>query len=312
MPGLSVILCTHNPREGYLRRVLEGLRAQVFPLPDWELLLIDNGSDSPLTPRFDLSWHPNGRHVREDELGLTPARSRGIRESRGDILVFVDDDTVPASNYLEQTLAIAEAWPFAGAWSGSVVPEYEKPLPEWVGNQVWRLNVISVKEDIWSNLRDPNVVPAGAGLSCRRKVAEFYLEWLRQKPKSLSLGRKGGNLSGYEDIDISYCAVDLGMGTGRSTRLSMTHLIPTSRLTLEYFLRHAEGDAASLMLFRAIRGFPVEKPKPITWLGSLRWFVHRVKERVPREQYEIQKAHQRGLERGWQLAQEYLKVSAKR
>jgi hypothetical protein len=38
---------------------------------------------------------------------LTPARLRGIRESRADILVFGDDDNVLATDYLQRTLVVS-------------------------------------------------------------------------------------------------------------------------------------------------------------------------------------------------------------
>jgi glycosyltransferase involved in cell wall biosynthesis len=79
---LSVIICAHNPRPDYLFRTLEALRSQTVPNAQWELVLIDNASGKPLALHIDLSWHPEGRHIREEELGLTPARLRGI--SRGE------------------------------------------------------------------------------------------------------------------------------------------------------------------------------------------------------------------------------------
>ena len=42
----SVIICTHNPRSDYLRRVLDALKAQTLLREQWELLLIDNGPRS--------------------------------------------------------------------------------------------------------------------------------------------------------------------------------------------------------------------------------------------------------------------------
>src|ERR1039457_2192213 len=93
---LSVILCTHSPRSNYIRRRLEGLKAQTLPKDQWELLLIDNASEVLLANVLDISWHPLARHVREDELGSTPARLRGIRESKGELLAFADDDNVLA------------------------------------------------------------------------------------------------------------------------------------------------------------------------------------------------------------------------
>jgi glycosyltransferase involved in cell wall biosynthesis len=303
MLSLSLILCSHNPREGYLRRVLESLQKQTLPHDQWELLLVDNGSKVALSDRFDLTWHPSGRHVHEDELGLTAARLRGIKESTAEILVFVDDDTVLAADYLQQALVVGRQWPFIGMWGGSCIPEYEIPLPEWVGDQVWRLLCVEVKEDVWSNLREGFLtVPPGAGMCVRRNVC-LHFHSRCQNGNHRALGRKGSGLSGYEEAERAHCALDLGLGTGKSTKLSLTHLVPAARLTLDYFVRHAEGDAASFMLFRAIRGLPIQKPRPPTLLGSLRWFVHRLIHRVPREQYEIAKAHQRGLEKGWQLVQ---------
>ncbi len=303
MPKISVILCTHNPREAFLRRVLEGLRAQTLPLADWELLVIDNGSKIPVAEQFDLSWHPQARHIREDELGLTPARLRGIRETTAEILVFVDDDTVLFPDYLDQALFVGEQWPFVGAWGGSVIPEYEISLPAWVGEEVWRLTVVDVKEDMWSNLREGyTTLPCGAGLCFRRSVGAAYLERCRRNQKAASFDRKGKDLTGYGDIDLGHCAIDLGLGTGKSTRLRLTHLIPANRLTFDYFLRHAEGDAASMMLFRASRGLPLQKPQALSWLGKLRWWLHRLKNRVPRERYEIQKAYHRGIAKGYQMA----------
>jgi glycosyltransferase involved in cell wall biosynthesis len=313
MPKISVIICTHNPREDYLLRVLAGLRAQTLPPSQWELLLIDNASEKPLPERFDLSWHPHSRHVREEELGLTPARLRGIREATADILVFVDDDTVLASDYLAQVLEVAEQWPFVGAWGGSCIPEYEAPVPDWVGDQIWRLTVLDVKIDVWSNIRDGfETKPVGAGICFRKNVGRHFAEWCRSRQNAKIMDRTGTSLTGYGDMDLCQSAIDMGLGTGRSTRLKLTHLIPSTRLTLDYFVRHADGDAASLLIYRAGRGLPVQKPKSPTLMGSIRWFLHRFIHRVPREQYEIQKAHQHGLARGWQLVEEYLATKQNR
>src|SRR5215469_10853662 len=98
---ISVILCSYNPRWDYLQRCLAALRAQTMRLHCWELVLIDNCSQIPLADRVELSWHPDARVIREQVLGLTPARLRAIRESKGDLLVFVDDDNVLDPDFLE-------------------------------------------------------------------------------------------------------------------------------------------------------------------------------------------------------------------
>src|SRR5215471_6911608 len=102
MTDVSVIIRSHNPRPDYLRRVLDALRNQDLSRDRWELLLVDNASDFCLARSFDISWHPYARHVVETELGGAAALRCGIRESRSDLLVVVDDDNIVNPDYLSE------------------------------------------------------------------------------------------------------------------------------------------------------------------------------------------------------------------
>src|SRR5262249_51461844 len=128
---LSVIVCTHDPRDDYLARVLAALASQSLDYGAWELLVVDNGSTEELGATIDLSWQPRARVVREDRLGLTHARLRGISETAGEILVFVDDDNVLDPDYLQVVGEIGSEWPFLGAWSGQLFGEFEVDPPAW-------------------------------------------------------------------------------------------------------------------------------------------------------------------------------------
>src|SRR5215472_11000120 len=83
---LSVIICTYNPRPDYFLKALDALRRQTLRYSGWELVVIDNRCTRPLSDRFDFSWHPEARVIREEAAGLTMARLRGIRESTGKLL----------------------------------------------------------------------------------------------------------------------------------------------------------------------------------------------------------------------------------
>jgi len=130
------------------------------------------------------------------------------------------------------------------------------------------------------------------------------VEWSRTNEISGSLGRKGAGLSGHEDNDLAHCAMDLGLGTGKSTRLHLTHLVRASRLTMDYFIRHAEEDAASLMMFRAIRGLPVKEPT-FSFLSIVQRNIYRWLSGKPGEFFKIEDAHLRGLKKGWKMVQKY-------
>jgi glycosyltransferase involved in cell wall biosynthesis len=162
---ISVVICTHNPRPSYLARVVEALGAQSLPYEDWELLLIDNGSSEALANLVDLRWHPNARHIREDELGLTAARLRGIAESRGELLVFVDDDNVLAPNYLAEALRIEREWPMLGAWDGGHQGEFEVQPAAWTRPYLNYFLREACEAVMWSNNPDDWGCYLG-GLAC--------------------------------------------------------------------------------------------------------------------------------------------------
>lgn len=239
MIELSVIICAHNPRADYLQRTLAALRAQTLPPDRWELLLVDNASQPPIAPGHDLGWHSLGRHVVETVLGLTPARLRGIAESTGSWLVFVDDDNVLAPDYLAQVIAIGGSQPRLAVFgAGKLRPEFEVPPPPELKNLLTLLALRDVNTPRrGNNPKDPANLPCGAGLCVRRETAGQFARLVDQLKTGVVLGRKGGELFSHEDDLFSWAAAAAGMEFGVFPELQITHLIGAGRLTREYFLR---------------------------------------------------------------------------
>jgi hypothetical protein len=291
MLKISVAICTHNPRADFLTRALAGLKTQTLPMGDWEFLIIDNASREPLSASWDLSWHPRAKVIREEKLGLTPARLRAISEARSQLLVFVDDDNVPAEDYLEQALRLGGEWPMLGAWGGSIVPSFEVEPPAWAGPYLRYLALREVREDKWSNLTDnPGLMPWGAGMCVRREVALEYARRLAADPVRLALDRRGQALPSCGDSDFAMTACDMGLGTGLFRALRLTHLIPAGRLQEAYLLRLMQGMAYSLAILQALRGPPPGWP---SWARRL-WGHLSALRRGPRE-FRFHRASQRGL-----------------
>jgi glycosyltransferase involved in cell wall biosynthesis len=241
MLDLSVIVCTHNPRRTYLDRVLTSLRLQTLPRERWELILVDNASSEPVAEFCDLSWHQGGRHVSERKLGLASARHCGIAAAAGRILIFVDDDNVLASDYLEQALRIANERQYLGAWgSGSIALEYEVVPASHLYHLLPWLAERHVERPIWSNARScDEAAPFGAGLCVRRFIAEAYVSYCKLSRIPIT-GRKGTSLGAHEDFEICYLACEAGLGMGIFPELKILHLITKSRVTDEHFVRLVE------------------------------------------------------------------------
>ncbi len=258
MLRISVIICTYNPRTDYLARVLNSLKLQTLSMEQWELLLVDNASTEPLVGIWDLSWHPQARHVREDELGLTRARLRSIKESKGELLVFVDDDNVLAADYLSTAVTVANEYPRLGVWSGTVLPEFERsPDPATEAILSW-LCIRKLERDYWGNYLVLDNAPNGAGMCSRRSVANTYVQTIMRSAIRQRLGRVGNGLSGWEDLDLALCSIDIGFGMGLFEKLRVSHLIPSRRLEHSYLLKLAEDLQMSRALFLGVRG--IESP----------------------------------------------------
>jgi glycosyltransferase involved in cell wall biosynthesis len=253
---ISVITCSHNPRPDYLQQVLNALKNQTVTKSRWEYLLIDNASAEPLASRVDLSWHSNARHIREENLGLTHARLRGIRESASDILVFVDDDNVLDSDYLEQVVCLANKWPRLGAWGGQTRPGFESEPPSWT-RQYWsRLVIREFDSDRWSNQpSQADTMPCGAGMCVRKPVAEYYARLHANGQRNIIMDRAADSLVSGGDSDLAICACDVGLGMGLFSSLKLTHLIPPTRLTEDYLAKLLEGLAYSSIVLDSFRTF---------------------------------------------------------
>lgn len=297
-PQLSVVICTHNPQERYLRRVIAGLEAQTLPTSDWELILVDNASSPALVGRFDLSWHPAARNVHAQELGLTRARMRGIAEARGHILVFVDDDNVLSKTYLAEAISIAERYPYLGTWgAGTIIPEFESPPPEWFTPYLSYLAIRQLENKHWSNnVNDGLAAPVGAGLCVRKFIADRYREELAGDVLRADLGRRGALLGGADDFDLAFTSNRFELGWGTFPSLTILHLIPSARTTAEYLLRITESSAVSMVLLALKNGMVM----PVRH-GLLKRFIRGclILARQGRVHLRFFLAHQRGTDRGY-------------
>lgn len=268
---ISVVICSHNPRPPYLKRVLHALAEQTLPKAEWDLLLIDNASERPLALDWDLSWHPNSRHLSEGELGLTSARLRGIAESGADILVFVDDDNVLDRDYLANAAEIGNNYPFLGAWGGAIRPDFESEPEPWARDFLPFLALRDLDRAYWSNNpHDWKAQPCGAGLCVRRGVAARYRRLTGEVSERLLLDRKGSQLSSEGDHDLVRCVGLEGLGFGVFPTLRMTHIIPSWRLTETYLFKLTKGNAFSNGLLESLWGGSTSAPYP-RWKAPLKF-----------------------------------------
>src|SRR5690606_38333668 len=114
MPRISVIIPAYNA-EKFLPETLDSVLDQTFG--DLEIIIVDDGStDGTLEAGHAYAArHPDRiRCLHQENRGVAAARNLGARESRGDILAFLDADDTWLPEKLEAQMAFWEANPRYG------------------------------------------------------------------------------------------------------------------------------------------------------------------------------------------------------
>lgn len=108
---LSIVVPTYN-RPSKVKRLLEVLQPQLEKHRGRvEVVLVDDGGDLPVS-YFSEKESGQVRFFRtERNLGPSSARNLGIRESLGSTIAFLDDDVVPARDYLDELFVFLEEYP---------------------------------------------------------------------------------------------------------------------------------------------------------------------------------------------------------
>lgn len=96
-PNASVIIVTYNNLDLLLLN-LDNLNKQT--INDFEIIIIDNNEKIDIFPL--IKKYPINYIRLKKNYGLSFARNIGIKLARGEIVIFLDDDAIPASDFVEQ------------------------------------------------------------------------------------------------------------------------------------------------------------------------------------------------------------------
>jgi glycosyltransferase involved in cell wall biosynthesis len=102
---LSVVIPTYN-RCGLLQRVLRGLCEQLASSLLEEVLVVSDGSTDG-TPGVVSQFADRlpVRLIEQDKRGVSAARNLGVAQARAPVVLFLDDDVVPAANLIAEHAA---------------------------------------------------------------------------------------------------------------------------------------------------------------------------------------------------------------
>ena len=231
---LTAIICTYN-RARYVGKLLESIAANDLAKTEYELLLVDNNCTDNTREVCEAfaAAHPDVifRYTTEPEQGLSAAKNRGIKEAKGDIIVYIDDDALVDPWYLRTYAEWFATHPETMACGGPIEPLYETSEPDWMTPYTKALLTA------WMNYGEKvreyprGRYPGGGNAAYRKEVFEQVGGF------NTALGRKGGNLMGSEEKNIFDKMHTLNMQILYLPEPVLHHCIPQAKLEKPYFDR---------------------------------------------------------------------------
>ena len=280
--SISVVVPTHN-RAYLLRRCIESLLLQRVE-QSFEILIVDDGSTDNTKEIVD-SFHegPAGipvRYVHHQHGGMVATRLRGIEESSGELIAFMDDDAVASPNWLKE-LVIAAARPGVGIVGGRV---QSQPGP----NDQLVARIDSVGELRWSGFdvggstESIDFVPGGnmavwrAALEHAGSFDPHYTgtAWREETDLCVRLKRAGYDIRYAPGAEVRHFAVRWDRGSQLRPRLQFCLSKNNG-----YFVGKNFGSGSTVMywllvepaawgLRQAVRTGAVFIVLPVRWLGT--------------------------------------------
>ncbi|MGI4877537.1 MAG: glycosyltransferase family 2 protein [Janthinobacterium lividum] len=273
----SVIICTRN-RSSQLANVLASLAAMTVP-PNlqWELLVVDNGSDDD-TPATIASFADRLPVTRlwEPEAGVSHARNTGVGHARGRLIVWTDDDTRVVPGWLAAFAAAFAAHPEAALFAGRITPVLLPPTPDWFRDAAADLHYLLAERDF-----GPTPVPlaiAGERLPFGASAAVRAVEQ-REFLYDPDLGVAPGRRRGGEETAVYIAILEAGHSGWWVPGAEVEHQIVSERQTTAY-IRQFYASMGEAWARSATAAGPTVAGAPIaTWAkaaaGSARFAIAR-------------------------------------
>lgn len=238
-PRVSIVIPTYNRCDMLREAVLSVLRQG--PAISYEIVVIDNASTDDtggVLAALAAGATVPLRSLREAEPGDAHARNRGVEESAGEWIAFLDDDEIADSDWLSHlTRAAAECG--AAVVGGAVKLDLPPARRERLGRLCRRALRETEERCAAVHRYTGNVLPSTANLLVHRSVFE-------------TVGRfDTGLVSGCSDSDFVMRARKAGYALWHAPTAVVHHRIPLDRLDAKYFRWDAHRDGVSLALLDA-------------------------------------------------------------
>jgi glycosyltransferase involved in cell wall biosynthesis len=239
---LSVIVCTYN-RSHYLKSLLEGFSKQVLPQTfKWEIIVVDNNSTDDtkrVSEQINNSLHLPLRFLFEPRQGKSYALNTGIKEARGDIIAFTDDDIELEAKWIS-TIYNSFIKHNCDGLCGRISIKLPDKTPRWLTQELWGFLGYLDYGNTPFYITDQGIF--GGNVAYTKEILQ------RVGSFNVTIGRLAHKMGG-EDVEYGERVVRSGGRVVYEPHLLVHHIIEPWKLNRTYFLKlhYYEGIASSTL-----------------------------------------------------------------
>jgi glycosyltransferase involved in cell wall biosynthesis len=232
-----------------VRDCLNGLAGQTAPADQFAILIVDSGSTESVPGELAVLAEQYGaRFLRVDQPGVSAARNTGAWAARSPYIAYIDDDAIPAPDWVEQILIVlAQPGRRPAIIGGRILPKWEESLPGW-----WPASLRGILSIIEIEGRGEY---RGADLPAKLEpyganMVVHVLSLLAAGGFATNVGRHGTVLLSDEDVQLAWTLQDHGHSVRYDSRVVVYHQIQAGRLNPDWLLSRLYWQGASTVLTR--------------------------------------------------------------
>jgi len=230
---ITVILCTYNRCQS-LAKALDSVAGSRLPESvECEILVVDNNSSDQtceVVQGFCRRYPGRFRYMFEPQPGKSHALNAGIREARGDVLAFMDDDVTVEPTWLQNLTSALQNGEWAGA-GGRILPQQTFSPPCWLPlegpNSIGGMLALF---DLGDKASELDQAPFGTNMAFRREMFEKYGGF------RTDLGPRPGSEIRNEDTEFGKRLLGAGERLRYEPSAIVYHSIPEDRIRKDYCL----------------------------------------------------------------------------
>ena len=234
---VSAVICSYN-RARFIINAVQSLFDQDFDKERYEVIVVDNNSTDntvELLEQYRLT-HPgyHFRYVIEPNQGVAYTRNRCAREAAGEIVAYLDDDSIAQPGWLASTVAFFDAHKEVYSTGGKIVPRFLTDIPDWYSKYFFGL-VGNFDQGPAEKRLTGARYPCGANMAFRKRVFDeigFF---------NTDLGRKGKGLLANEEKDIYMRILAHHHQVWYLPYVCVLHCVEANKFDRNYVRRHSMG-----------------------------------------------------------------------